>query len=173
MWFGVLKVAGVSPVAALVAGTLPWVDPQFLLPALGAAEVLLGTALVAGVGLRLALPVIAAHLCGTFLTFLMLPGLMFTHGNPLVLTATGEFVMKNVVLIGATLVLIAHAPAKVRRQAPEHVLAGPAAAAHPNQGASPSRHRQVTPAWGTGGGVTRVPFHRIEERADGVLRRKA
>lgn len=132
VWFGVLKVAGVSPVAALVAGTLPWVDPQFLLPVLGVAEVLLGAALIAGVGLRLALPVLAAHLCGTFLTFLMLPGLMFTHGNPLVLTETGEFVMKNLVLIGATLALIAHAPAKVRRQGPEHVLAGPAAVAHSN-----------------------------------------
>jgi hypothetical protein len=88
--------------------------------------------LIAGVGLRLALPVLAAHLCGTFLTFLVLPGLMFTHGNPLVLTAAGESVMKNVVLIGATLALIAQAPARTRRHAPQSVLGGRAAGAYPN-----------------------------------------
>ncbi|MBT2547210.1 DoxX family protein [Arthrobacter sp. ISL-65] len=114
VWFGALKVAGVSPVADIVAGTLPWADLQVLMPGLGVAEVLLGTALVAGIVLRLALPVLAAHLCGTFLTFLMLPGLMFTDNNPLLLTTAGEFVMKNLVLIGAALVLAVHAPAKAR-----------------------------------------------------------
>lgn len=116
MWFGALKVAGVSPVAAMVAGTLPWADPQLVVPVLGAVEVLLGALVVTGIGLRLALPVLAAHLCGTFLTFVMLPGLMFTHGDPLLLTEDGEFVMKNLVLIGATLALIAHVPARTRNR---------------------------------------------------------
>ena len=112
IWFGALKAAGVSPVAVMVAGTLPWADPHVVVPVLGAVEVLLGALVVAGIGLRLALPVLAAHLCGTFLTFVMLPGLMFAHGNPLLLSGDGEFVMKNLVLIGATLALIAHTPAK-------------------------------------------------------------
>lgn len=93
---------------------LPWIDPHVLLPVLGAAEVLLGVALVVGVGLRLALAFLLAHPCGTFLTFLMLPGLMFAHGNPLLLTSMGEFVTKNVVLIGATLVLYTHTTAKAQ-----------------------------------------------------------
>jgi uncharacterized membrane protein YkgB len=56
----------------------------------------------------LVLPVLVAHLAGTFLTFVMLPELMFRGGNPLLLTELGEFVTKNLVLIAATLVLIAH-----------------------------------------------------------------
>jgi uncharacterized membrane protein YphA (DoxX/SURF4 family) len=129
MWFGALKVAGVSPVAAMVAGTLPWADPHMVVPVLGAVEVLLGAALVSGVALRLALPVLAAHLCGTFLTFVMLPGLMFAQGDPLLLTEDGEFVMKNLVLIGATLALIAHAPSRSRNLGPAWPLPAPSRAA--------------------------------------------
>jgi putative oxidoreductase len=108
VWFGALKVVGESPVSRLVSGTLPWIDPGLVVPALGGVEVLLGVALVLGVGLRLVLPLAAAHLTGTFLTFVMLPGMMFRGDDPLLLTADGEFVLKNLVLISAALVLIAH-----------------------------------------------------------------
>jgi putative oxidoreductase len=109
IWFGALKVANVSPVGGLVAGTLPWAPPHLIVPLLGCVEVVLGLALVTGVMLRLVLPALAAHLAGTFLTFVMLPQLMFRHDDPLLLTADGEFVMKNLVLISGTLVLIVHA----------------------------------------------------------------
>jgi hypothetical protein len=59
-------------------------------------------------GLRLVLPLLIAHLAGTFLTFVMLPELMFRDHDPLMLTASGEFVMKNLVLIAAAMVLICH-----------------------------------------------------------------
>ena len=78
--------------------------------------------------LRLALPVLAAHLGGTLLTFLMLPGLMFSQGDPLLLTEDGEFVMKNLVRIGSRLALIAHAPSKVRNPGPARQLRTPARA---------------------------------------------
>ena len=109
IWFGALKVAEVSPVAALVAGTLPWAPADLVVPLLGGVEVVLGLGLVVGVFLRLVLPALAAHLAGTFLTFVMLPGLMFRHHDPLLLTADGEFVLKNLVLISATLVLVVYA----------------------------------------------------------------
>jgi putative oxidoreductase len=108
IWFGGLKVMGVSPVAALVADTLPFADAHVVVLALGTAEVALGLVLVTGRFLRVALPALALHLAGTFSTFVMVPGLMFRHGNPLLLTVDGEFVMKNLILIAATLVLIGH-----------------------------------------------------------------
>jgi uncharacterized membrane protein YphA (DoxX/SURF4 family) len=108
IWFGALKVTGSSPVAAMVAGTLPFADPDLIVPVLGGVEVLLGLALVTRVGLRLALPALVAHLAGTFLTFVMLPGQMFRDSDPLLLTQSGEFVAKNLVLVCAALVLIAH-----------------------------------------------------------------
>jgi len=42
VWFGALKVANVTPVGELVAGTLPFVDPAWFVPFLGAVEVALG-----------------------------------------------------------------------------------------------------------------------------------
>lgn len=110
IWFGGLKVIGFSPVKAMVAGTLPWADPNVIVPLLGGVEVLLGLGLLAGVALSLVLPALVAHLAGTFLTFVMLPGQMFHGSDPLLLTQDGEFVMKNLVLIGVTLVLFTQTP---------------------------------------------------------------
>ena len=39
IWFGLLKVADATPVGDLVAGTLPWFDRAWVVPALGAVEV--------------------------------------------------------------------------------------------------------------------------------------
>lgn len=105
IWFGALKVAGTTPVADLVAGTVPWLDRTWFVPALGAAEVLMGIALLIGRFLPLVCAVLAAHLCGTFLVLVMLPELAFQGGNPFLLTTIGEFVVKNLVLISAALVL--------------------------------------------------------------------
>lgn len=105
VWFGALKLAGTSPVEELLAQTLPFVDPAISVPALGAVEVALGLALVVGRLPRLVLLVLAGHLAGTFLTFVTASDLMWGSGF-LTLTADGEFVVKNVVLISAALVLI-------------------------------------------------------------------
>lgn len=111
MWFGVLKLTGDSPVLALVSATIPWVDSYRLMHLLGAVEVLLAVGLLLGRAQRLLLLVLAVHLSGTFLTFVMAPQLMIQHGKPLILTADGEFVLKNLVLISAALLLAARAHA--------------------------------------------------------------
>jgi putative oxidoreductase len=105
VWFGALKVADVTPVADLVAGAVPWVDPSWFVPLLGGVEVLLGVALVIGRWLTAVSAVLTGHLSGTFLVLLMQPQVAFQHGNPLLLTTEGEFVVKNLVLIAAALVL--------------------------------------------------------------------
>jgi putative oxidoreductase len=105
VWFGALKLAGDSPVVGLVSATLPWADPQVVVPVLGAVEVALGIGLLVGKARRLLLLALATHLAGTFLTFLMAPALTVQGGNPLLLTADGEFVLKNAVLISAAILL--------------------------------------------------------------------
>ena len=65
----------------------------------------MGVALIAGRRLTVVSFVLVAHLTGTLLVFVMQPQVAFQHGNPLLLTTEGEFVMKNVVLISAGLVL--------------------------------------------------------------------
>jgi putative oxidoreductase len=106
VWFGALKIGGVSPVRELIAQTLPFIDPDVSLPVLGVVEVAIGLALLIGRFPRLTLLVLAGHLVGTFLSYPMAPELMVQHGRPWELTADGEFVLKNLVLISAALVLI-------------------------------------------------------------------
>ncbi len=105
VWFGALKLAGVSPVEKLLAETLPFIDAGISVPVLGAVEVALGLALIVGKLPRIVLLVLAGHLAGTFLTFVTASELMWGDGF-LALTADGEFVVKNVVFISAALMLI-------------------------------------------------------------------
>ncbi len=105
LWFGGLKVFGVSPVVDLVGSTVYWVDPAWFVPALGVVEVLVGLGLAANRGLRLVLAVLSAQLVGTFLVFVLLPDVAFQEGNPLKLTVEGEFVVKNLVLLAAAMVV--------------------------------------------------------------------
>ena len=107
VWFGALKVANVTPVGELIAGTLPFVDPAWFVPFLGGVEVVLGLGLLLGRAITVVSAVLVAHLCGTFLVLVMQPELAFQNGNPLLLTTIGEFVIKNVVLIASALVLAA------------------------------------------------------------------
>jgi putative oxidoreductase len=107
VWFGALKVAGVTPADELVAATVPWLDPDWFVPALGWFEMALGVALVVGARLGWVCAVMVGHLGGTFLTVVMQPGTLFQDGNPLMLTMEGEFVAKNLVLITAALAIVA------------------------------------------------------------------
>ena len=110
LWFGMLKLGGDSPVNALVSATLPWVDPDTIVRILGVVEVGLGIGLIVGRAQRLLLIALVVHLSGTFLTFVMAPGLTVQGGNPFLLTADGEFVLKNLVLISAALLLACQRP---------------------------------------------------------------
>ena len=115
VWFGALKIAGTTPVADLVRATTPWADPSWFVPAMGAFEVALGLWLILGRGLLLALPLFVGHLIGTFGVLVMVPEVAFQAGNPLRLTVEGEFVVKNLVLLAA--VILVATKTGFRRQA--------------------------------------------------------
>lgn len=105
IWFGMLKVAGESPVAELVADTVYWLPSGFFVRFLGVWEVIVGLGLLVPVALRLTLLLFWAQMAGTFLVLVVHPGLAFESNNPLLLTVTGEFVVKNLVLITAGVVI--------------------------------------------------------------------
>jgi uncharacterized membrane protein YkgB len=105
VWFGALKVAGTTPVRALVEATTPWSDPSWFVPAMGVFEIVLGLWLMTGRGLRAALPLFVAHMIGTFGVLVMVPDVAFQDGNPLRLTVEGEFVVKNLVMLAAVIVV--------------------------------------------------------------------
>ncbi|WP_394830053.1 hypothetical protein LVJ94_26455 [Pendulispora rubella] len=111
IWFGALKVMGVTPVAAMVARTVPFLDPTWFVPALGAIEMALAAGLILdGPHVRWVVVTMIAHLCGTFLVFVTQPEIAFRDGNPFLLTTEGEFVFKNIVLMTAGLVVATHRP---------------------------------------------------------------
>ena len=124
IWFGALKVLDVSPVADLVADTVYWVNPDWFVPVLGGAEMLIGFGLALGRGLRLVLLALAAQMIGTFLVLVTLPELAFQDGNPLKLTVEGEFVIKNLVLLTAGLVV--GSTIRGRQEISEQTLTSPA-----------------------------------------------
>ena len=105
IWFGLLKVAAVRPVADLVAKIVYWASPNFFVPFLGAWEVAVGLGLLFNVALRLTLCLFWRQLSGTFLVLVLRPDIAFQGGNPLLLTVEGEFVMKNIVLIASGIVV--------------------------------------------------------------------
>ncbi|MFC9793529.1 hypothetical protein ACFVJI_12890 [Streptomyces sp. NPDC127584] len=113
VWFGVLKVVGLSPAAALVVDVLPFRAGGWFVPSLGWAEVVLGLWLVSGRARALALPVLTGHLCGTFAVLVLTPSVAFAHSNPLLLTLVGEFVVKNVVLLAGVVVVTTATPTTV------------------------------------------------------------
>jgi putative oxidoreductase len=91
-----------------VAGTVPFLDASWFVPVLGVLEVLMGVAFATGRFLRVVLPVFALHLGGTFLVLVLLPEVAFEGDNPLMLTVVGEFVVKNLVLLSAGIVVASH-----------------------------------------------------------------
>lgn len=105
VWFGALKVAGISPATELVAATVYLVDPAWFVPFLGAVEVLIGVGLIVNRAMRLVLPMFAGLLTGTLLVLVLLPEVAFQDGNPLLLSVEGGYVVKNIVLLAAGLVV--------------------------------------------------------------------
>lgn len=105
LWFGALKVLGVSPVEDLVAATVYWVSPEWFVPFLGLWEMAIGLGLLFSVALRATLLLLALQLAGTFLVLLVRPDAAFVGGNPFLLTVEGEFVVKNLVLLAAGVVI--------------------------------------------------------------------
>lgn len=105
IWFGALKVFGVAPVTDLVANTVYWFDPDWVVPALGVVEIIVGVGLLFQVAMRAVLGLFFLQMIGTFLVFLLQPEVAFQDGNPFLLTVEGEFIVKNLVLIAAGMVI--------------------------------------------------------------------
>lgn len=121
VWFGALKVLDVTPVTDLVADTVYWFDPDWVVPALGWLEIVVGFGLLLRVALRPVLALFALQMVGTFLVLVVQPDLAFQDGNPLLLTTEGEFVIKNLVLLSAGLVVGATVPRRGKRSHEDEV----------------------------------------------------
>ena len=104
IWFGALKPFGQSPAVELVTKTVYWFDPQIFIPILGVWEMAIGICLLFRPLLRVGLFLLAVQMPGTFLPIVLLPEVCFTT-FPFDLTLEGQYIVKNLVLIGAGLVV--------------------------------------------------------------------
>lgn len=105
IWFGALKLLGVSPVLSLVQKTYSFLPLNAFFLLLSIWEMAIGCGLIFKRALRCTLLLLCIHIMGTFIALLQVPSLFFMSNNPLLLTTEGEFVMKNLVLVASALVI--------------------------------------------------------------------
>jgi putative oxidoreductase len=112
--FGVLKfVPGLSPAEPLAARTLEIltlgiVPERSGLLIVASLETVIGALLLSGRWLRLALALLAIEVVGILSPIVLLPGEMF-RGSPLAPTLAGQYVLKDVIVAAAGLVVGARA----------------------------------------------------------------
>jgi len=105
LWFGLLKFfSGLSPAEDLVRNTVYFIDPDIFIPVLAAWESLIGIGLITGKFLRVTILLLFLQMPGTALPLLILPEKVWTV-FPYGLTLEGQYIVKNLVLIGAGLVI--------------------------------------------------------------------
>lgn len=129
LWFGALKlVPGLSPAQDLAARTIEaltfgLVPAAVSLPVLAVWEVLIGLGLLTGRFLRATLLLLAVQMLGTMTPLLLFPAETFSV-FPIAPTLEGQYIIKNLVLVGAAMViggtvrggqLLAEPPAEARR----------------------------------------------------------
>jgi uncharacterized membrane protein YkgB len=147
LWFGALKfIPGVSPAEDLAARTIDQlsggvVGPALSVPVLAAWECLIGLGLLSGRFLRGTLLLMALQMIGTLTPLLLFPAETFTR-FPYAPTLEGQYIIKNVVLIAAAMVVGATVRGGRLEAEPEagttaEATAGGAVAEH-NQGELPS-----------------------------------
>lgn len=104
IWFGALKPFRISPADELIERTVYWLDPKVFIPILGAWEVAIGVCLLVRPLLRVALLLLFLQMPGTFLPLVLLPDVCFVHvaWAP---TLEGQYIIKNLVLISAGIVV--------------------------------------------------------------------
>ena len=104
-WFGALKLfPGLSPAEDLVVETVTFIPDDIFLPVLAVWEMLIGLGLIFGIFMRVTLLLLFLQMPGTMLPLVVKPDAVWTS-FPFGLTLEGQYIIKNLVLIGAGLVL--------------------------------------------------------------------
>lgn len=110
LWFGVLKFfPGVSPATGIATATIErltfgFIQPEISIIILAIWETLIGLGLITGLFLRLTLFLLFTQMLGTMTPLILFPAETFVI-FPFVPTLEGQYIIKNLVLISAGLVI--------------------------------------------------------------------
>ena len=107
-WFGLLKILDLSPAQQFVQDTVYWMP---LLSAenwtyvIGLWEILIALFFLFKKTTFLAMILLFIQMSGTFLPLIILPDVTFQGSNPLIPTLEGQYIIKNIIIITAALVI--------------------------------------------------------------------
>ncbi len=109
-WFGILKLFSLSPanplVAALLIKILPGVSFDTFIVALGAFEIMLGVIFLIPTLSRLAIFFLFLHMIMVVMPLILVPAA--TWQSFLVPTLEGQYIIKNILIVGLAIVIAAH-----------------------------------------------------------------
>jgi len=110
LWYGMLKFfQGASPAEDLAINTIDTLtfglfSPKFMIISLALLETLIGIGLIFNLFLRETLLLLYLQMIGTFTPIFLFPGEVFTT-FPYALTLEGQYIIKNLVIVSAGIVI--------------------------------------------------------------------
>jgi len=109
VWFGLLKPLGLSPAEPLVLATVAWMpllEANAWLAVIGWWEVAIGVTFLFRSTLRIAIALLFLQMVGAFMPLVVLSDVTFQAGRvPYAPTMEGQYIVKNLVIIAAALVV--------------------------------------------------------------------
>ncbi|MEJ2751629.1 MAG: hypothetical protein P8169_02930 [Chloroflexota bacterium] len=105
IWFGALKlIPGASPAEPLIRDTLYFLPLNLFIPFLALWEIVIGLGFITGKYMRLIILLMFLQVIGAVSPIILNPEAVFVR-FPFVLTLEGQYIIKNVVLIAAAIVV--------------------------------------------------------------------
>ena len=104
IWFGALKVFGMSPAGELVEKTVYWFKPELFIPILGICEIIIGIGLLFKRFVPITIVLLLLHMAATFFPVFILQTDCFDI-FPYCPSLVGQYIIKNLVLISGALVI--------------------------------------------------------------------
>ncbi|PCJ97188.1 MAG: hypothetical protein COA50_05995 [Flavobacteriaceae bacterium] len=108
IWFGILKPLRYSAAEGLLKATVEWLpfgSPNNWLTVIGWWEVAIGVLFLFPKTTRIAILLLLLQMVGTFMPLVFLSEVTFQSGNVLLPTMEGQYIIKNLMIISAALVL--------------------------------------------------------------------
>ena len=107
-WFGILKPFGWSTAIPLVMETVAWLPflaPESWVNIIGWWEVAIGILFLFQKTIRIAIALLFLQMFGTFMPLVVLPEVVYQDSNVFLPTLEGQYIIKNMMIISAALVV--------------------------------------------------------------------
>ena len=107
-WFGLLKPLGLSAAEQLVLDTVYWMpifSAHTWLSIIGWWEVIIGLCFLFEKTTKVALLLLLLQMTGTFMPLVILPDITFQNSNFFTPTLEGQYILKNILIIAAALII--------------------------------------------------------------------